>query len=179
MGATFALVPSATSVAHLAAIFALGAACSQGVAIGGHALIARQLGAGAGPGLNGINAAFGAGSLLAPMAHAALAPAMQPHGGAASYWPVAALLCVAAVPFAIGSGAEKHSAHAEAAAAAAPREPSTSTLSVSGAMRALRGRDGAMLTAAVMGLVTCCVGAEARKQAACLPARDCALLTRL
>ena len=169
MGATFALVPSATSVAHMAAIFALGAACSQGVAIGGHALIARQLGAGAGPGLNGINAAFGAGSLLAPMAHAALAPAMQPHGGAASYWPVAALLCVAAVPFAIGSGADKHgahAAHAEAAAAAAPREPSTSTLSVSGAMRALRGRDGAMLTAAVMGLVTCCVGAEVRTRAA-------------
>ena len=152
MSATFALVPLADSVTQLAGIFALGAVCSQGIAIGGHALIARQYGAAAGPGLNGINAAFGAGSLLAPFLHTALAPSMQSRGATASYFALAAMLAAAAVPFA---------ASAFVRDTAPPRTTRADHSGTASPLAALGGRNGAALTCSVMGLVTCAVGAEA------------------
>lgn len=150
LGATFALVPLATSVPQLAGIFALAAVCSQGVAIGGHAVLARQPRAAAG--LNSINAAFGAGSLAAPLLHSSLAPVLASRGGAASYFAVAALLCTASLPFVLAMP----SAAEERVVTRAAAKPSLSSI-VSG----LGGTDKTLLTASVMGLVLCCVGAEA------------------
>lgn len=149
LGATFALVPLATSVPQLAGIFALAAVCSQGIAIGGHALLARQPRASAG--LNSINAAFGAGSLAAPLLHSTLAPFLAPRGGAASYFVVAAMLCTASVPFLLAMQPEER--------VAAPRTSSKPTMS--SLVDGLGGADKTLLTASVMGLVLCCVGAEA------------------
>ena len=166
LGATFALVPLATSVPAMAGIFALASVCSQGVAIGGHALLARQPRASAG--LNSINAAFGAGSLAAPLLHSSLAPAFAclQRGGAASYWAVAALLCAASIPFMlVATPADERAAPRPVATSAderaAPRPASKPPLSVSMLVSSLGGTDRALLTASVMGLVLCCVGAEA------------------
>lgn len=175
LAATFALVPLADSVTQFAGIFALAAVCSQGVAVGGHALIARQMGRTAGVGLNGINAAFGAGSLLAPLMHSSLATSLPLRGGApscASYWAVATMLAVAATPFVAGAFARPARSAGVAASvdpspalttsSIAPAPPSASSISASArrALRALGGVDGAALTVSIMGLVACCVGAE-------------------
>ena len=149
LGGTFALVPLATSVPQLAGIFAMAAVCSQGIAIGGHALLARQPRAAAG--LNSINAAFGAGSLAAPLLHSSLAPLLSPRGGASSYFVVSALLCAASVPFLL--------VMPSAGEPAAPRSPVKP--SVASIVNGLGGTDKALLTVSVMGLVLCCVGAEA------------------
>jgi hypothetical protein len=169
-------LPGATPVEHNVAQLARAhdvPSCIRAaqVAIGGHALIARQLGTSAGPGLNGINAAFGAGSLLAPLMHSTLAPSLRGGGGAASYFAVAALLCAAAVPFVLNAAAGSSSnsktdggaavrPSLDSSSGAAP-PPASVRASVASAMRALGGVDGAALTASVMGLVACCVGAEA------------------
>ena len=64
------------------------------VSIAAHTLIAQQHGERAGPHLNGINALFGAGSLLAPAVHRTLSPALASWSPLASYWAIscAALL---------------------------------------------------------------------------------------
>jgi fucose permease len=151
LGATFALVPLASSVPQLAGIFALAAVCSQGIAIGGHAVLARLPRASAG--LNSINAAFGAGSLAAPLLHSSLAPLLAPRGGAASYFVVAAMLCTASVPFLL---AMQQPAAEERVTPRATSKPTMASL-----VNGLGGADKTLLTASVMGLVLCCVGAEA------------------
>ena len=150
LGTTFALVPFALSVNQLASIFALAAVCSQGVAIGGHAMLARQPRAASG--LNAINAAFGAGSLAAPLLHSSLAPLLAPRGGASSYFAVAALLCTASVPFLLAMPP----ATDVRAVARTTAKPSVTSL-----VEGLGGTEQKLLTASVMGLVLCCVGAEA------------------
>ena len=150
LGTTFALVPFALSVNQLAGIFALAAVCSQGIAIGGHAMLARQPRAASG--LNAINAAFGAGSLAAPLLHSSLAPLLGPRGGTTSYFAVAALLCTASVPFLL----TMPSAADVQADARKTAKPSITSL-----VDGLGGTEQKLLTASVMGLVLCCVGAEA------------------
>ena len=150
LGTTFALVPLAASVNQLAGIFALAAMCSQGVAIGGHAMLARQPRAASG--LNAINAAFGAGSLAAPLLHSSLAPLLAPRGGATSYFAVAALLGTASIPFVLAMP----SATEALAVTRTTAKPSVTSL-----VDGLGGTEQKLLTASVMGLVLCCVGAEA------------------
>ena len=69
------------------------------MSIAAHTLLVQQHGDKAGPHLNGINALFGAGSLLAPVLHRALAAPLAHVGPLASYWVVSAAALVAAVPF--------------------------------------------------------------------------------
>jgi hypothetical protein len=87
--------------------------------VAAHTLIAQQHGDRAGPHLNGINALFGAGSLLAPALHRVVSPSVAHYGTLASYWFIAAAACMAALPFlsaatrstASASSASSHSAH--------------------------------------------------------------------
>jgi hypothetical protein len=81
------------------------------VSIAAHTLIAQRHGDRAGPHLNGINALFGAGSLLAPAVHRTLSPSLARFSPLASYWVIsaAALLvagtCTARLCAAYSSGA--------------------------------------------------------------------------
>jgi hypothetical protein len=60
------------------------------VSIAAHTLIAQRHGDRAGPHLNGINALFGAGSLLAPAVHRTLSPSLARFSPLASYWVISA-----------------------------------------------------------------------------------------
>ena len=120
IGLSFAAIPMVTSLLQLIIVYCFAAAVYQAVrlatcaapamwcadqprtpqvSVAAHTLIAQQHGDGAGPHLNGINALFGAGSLLAPAMHRVVAPTLASHGPLASYWVIAAAACVAALPF--------------------------------------------------------------------------------
>lgn len=97
----FFLIPLTADLFQLSVVYVFCAGVYQAVSVAAHTLIAQQHGDRAGPHLNGINALFGAGSLLAPMLHASLGPALQDAGGGplASYWLIAAVALVSALPF--------------------------------------------------------------------------------
>lgn len=101
IAACFALIPLTSSLFQLSVVYVFCAGVYQAVSVAAHTLIAQQHGDNAGPHLNGINALFGAGSLLAPMLHASLSPAFASAGAPplASYWLIAAFALASAVPF--------------------------------------------------------------------------------
>ncbi len=152
LGLAYSAVPLAGSVPALSLIFASASVCAQGVAVGGHAQLAREGGAHVTTKLNAINAFFGAGSLAAPLVHDTLGGFMS---GATSYWPVSALLLASSVPFLVAQRAE--GVHTpEPQTLPAPRAPSRG----GALMDAIGGSEGAALTVAVLALVACNVGAE-------------------
>lgn len=117
------------------------------VSIAAHTLIARQYGHNSGPHLNGINALFGAGSLLAPAVHRSLAPSLAGHGLLASYYVVSAAAAFAALPFVAPL--------LQRAAPDAGTGPSGG-----GAPAARLTRRHIVTTVLAMALVACNVGAE-------------------
>lgn len=117
------------------------------VSIAAHTLIAQQHGDAAGPHLNGINALFGAGSLLAPTVHRTLSPTLAAVSPLASYWVIAAAAGLAALPF-LGAMSRRPAAVGGEHGQAQGGEP-------------LRwGRAQLLVIGAAMGLVACSVGAE-------------------
>ena len=90
------------------------------VSIAAHTLLAQEHGDKAGPHLNGINALFGAGSLLAPTLHRALSTPLAHVSPLASYWVVSAAALAAAIPFMLPWAAP---GPAKATKAAAPASP--------------------------------------------------------
>lgn len=100
----FFLIPLTSDLFQLSVVYVFCAGVYQAVSVAAHTLIAQEHGEKAGPHLNGINALFGAGSLLAPMLHASLSPTLQRAGGGplASYWLIAAFALASAVPFLAG-----------------------------------------------------------------------------
>jgi hypothetical protein len=151
LGLSYAAVPFSTSVATLTAVFATAATCAQAVAIGGHAQIARTGGQDAASRLNGINACFGVGSLLAPFFNDQMRSVL---GGTRSYFAIAALLMATSAPFLvvrIGGSAS----HPQLAHAASPTSHGTQQL-----VTQLGGPTGVALTASILALVCFSVGAE-------------------
>jgi len=146
LAATYACVPFASDVASLAAVYGVASICAQGVAVGANASVA-----GGGPAggatmrLNAINAAFGFGSLLAPLLHD---KAGDTFPGVTAYWLLSGVLLAASSPFLSSATLAQQAAHA-----AASSPPSLSIAS-------LGGPSGAALTATIALLVACSVGAE-------------------
>jgi fucose permease len=151
---TYAMVPMHDSVPALTAVFGAAATCAQAVAIGGHAEVARAGGSNVTSRLNGINAAFGMGSLLAPWFHEQMRTSMLT--GTQSYWPVSALLLATAAPFvASARRAAAPTGHHTAPQSATPVARQSASMSMQ-----LGGPTGIALTASVLALVCCSVGAE-------------------
>ena len=152
---TYATVPLHSSVLTLTAVFGVAATCAQAIAIGGHAEVARAGGSNVTSRLNGINAAFGMGSLLAPWVHEQLRTSMLT--GTQSYWPVTGLLLCAAAPFLASrfgrSAAQAAAHHAVASTTSASRQGASMSTQ-------LGGPTGIALTASILALVCCSVGAE-------------------
>ena len=150
---TYAMVPLHTSVFALTAVFGAAATCAQAIAIGGHAEVARAGGSNVTSRLNGINASFGMGSLLAPFFHEQLRTSMLT--GTQSYWPVSALLLATAAPFVVSRSGCAAAPIAHNAASATPATRQSGSMSM-----LLGGPTGIALTASVLALVCCSVGAE-------------------
>jgi hypothetical protein len=109
ISASFATIPVVQNLFQMALVYSFAAAVYQAVrrthapaarlhaahanaqvSIAAHTLIAQQHGERAGPHLNGINALFGAGSLLAPALHRTLSPVLTSVSPLASYWAISA-----------------------------------------------------------------------------------------
>jgi hypothetical protein len=126
ISASFATIPAVTSLFQLALVYSFAAVvyqavrgastacatdtrlltsrhrarglpvCAAQVSVAAHTLIAQQYGEHAGPHLNGINALFGAGSLLAPALHRTLSPVVSHVSPLGSYWVISAAALLAA-----------------------------------------------------------------------------------
>lgn len=159
LGLAYAAVPLSTSVGALTVVLGTAATCAQAVAIGGHAEIARAGGQYVTARLNGINACFGLGSLLAPWFHDQL---RHVFAGTSSYWPVTALVVATSGPFVMSRVGEASRSPASGMHAASPSShttppPTPSPLPVS---VQLGGPAGMALTATILALVCFSVGAE-------------------
>lgn len=150
ISASFAAIPAASNLLQLAVVYSFAAAVYQAVSIAAHTLIAQEHGESAGPHLNGINALFGAGSLLAPAVHRTLSAPLAHLSPLASYWVISVAALAAALPFLsalLPSGPAPGQAAKPAAHAGA------------GVRRAWSARQLTIIALA-MALVACNVGAE-------------------
>lgn len=141
MALTLSAVPAASSIAQYSLLFGVGAVCAQSVAVGAHSQLASN------PfGVNAINAAFGMGSILAPLSHSFLHSSLA--CGPSSYLPFTGLLAVSAVPW-LRQLTSKD--------AARPRDAARGGDATEAAAPAAPPR---LLTGAMLVLVACCVGGE-------------------